>query len=80
MEMLNPTKDAYEELQHCFDHYNQRLFANELPACLITMQRKNQAYGYFSHSCLHFQTTLLASLALISLIYLKHQESFGNQQ
>lgn len=45
---MNPTAQAYAELQHCFDHYNDRLFNGELPPCLITMQREKRTYGYFS--------------------------------
>lgn len=46
--MTTPTKEAYDELQRAFDHYNRELFGSELPACLITMQREKRAYGYFS--------------------------------
>lgn len=46
--ILSPTTAAYAELQSAFDHYNHALFANALPHCLITMQRKKGVYGYFS--------------------------------
>lgn len=46
--MPTPTEQAYSELQHAYDYFNQQLFANQLPPCLITMQRKNRTYGYFS--------------------------------
>lgn len=46
--MKNPTLEAYAELQSAFEHYNQRLFDGQLPACLITMQREKRTYGYFS--------------------------------
>jgi hypothetical protein len=42
-----PTKEAYSELQQAFDFFSRELFAGQLPACLITMQRKNRTYGYF---------------------------------
>lgn len=45
---LNPTEQAYAELQAAFDHYNNALFDGELPPCLITMQREKRTYGYFS--------------------------------
>lgn len=45
---LDPTRQAYDELQGAFDHYNHRLFGGTLPACLITMQREKRTYGYFS--------------------------------
>lgn len=31
-----------------FDHFNKALFANELPQCLITVQREKNVMGYFS--------------------------------
>jgi predicted SprT family Zn-dependent metalloprotease len=46
--MLTPTEQAYTELQHAYDFFNTRLFDGQLPPCLITMQRKNRTYGYFS--------------------------------
>lgn len=45
---LNPTQKTYAELQHAFDVFNYRLFKNELPKCLITLQRKANTTGYFS--------------------------------
>src|SRR6266568_6157513 len=46
--MSTPTEQAYSELQHAYDVFNTRLFAGQLLPCLITMQRKNRTYGYFS--------------------------------
>src|SRR5712691_9136374 len=46
--MSTPTEQAYSELQHAYDVFNTRLFAGQLPSCLITIQRKNRTYGYFS--------------------------------
>lgn len=43
-----PTRQTYGELQKAYDFYNRRLFKGELPPCLITLQRKARAYGYFS--------------------------------
>lgn len=45
---MNPTHQTYSELQHAYDHFNQALFAGELPPCLITLQREKRSYGYFS--------------------------------
>jgi predicted SprT family Zn-dependent metalloprotease len=47
--MGSPTGQAYSELQQAFDHFNRELFGNELPHCLITLQREKSCYGYFSH-------------------------------
>ncbi len=46
--MATPTEQAYTELQHAYNVFNPRLFDGQLPPCLITMQRKNRTYGYFS--------------------------------
>lgn len=42
------TAQAYAELQHAFDYYNERLFGGAIPPCLITLQREKRTYGYFS--------------------------------
>lgn len=44
----DPTRKIYAELQQAFDAFNYRLFKNELPKCLITLQRKAKTTGYFS--------------------------------
>ncbi len=41
------TQQAYGELQIAYNFFNDRLFGNQLPHCLITLQRKNKARGYF---------------------------------
>lgn len=43
-----PTLEAYSELQQAYDHYNVALFEDQLPQCLITMQRQANCMGYFS--------------------------------
>lgn len=45
---LLPTTEAYGELQRAFSHFNEHLFENQLPECLITFQREKSTYGYFS--------------------------------
>lgn len=45
---VDPTTQAYAELQAAFVHYNDALFDGKLPFCLITMQREKRTYGYFS--------------------------------
>jgi predicted SprT family Zn-dependent metalloprotease len=48
MPTINPTELAYDKLNEAYSHFNRALFADALPACLITMQRKNKTYGYFA--------------------------------
>lgn len=43
-----PTKQIYSELVKAYDYFNKALFENKLPSCLITVQRKNNAHGFFS--------------------------------
>lgn len=48
MPTTNPTQKTYTDLTAAYDFFNERLFDGKLPPCLITMQRKNKAYGYFA--------------------------------
>ncbi|KFJ12801.1 sprT-like family protein [Delftia acidovorans] len=43
-----PTRAAYSELQQAYEHFNQCLFGDALPHCLITLQREKRTCGYFS--------------------------------
>lgn len=45
---MKPTEAAYAELQLAYDHFNRALFADQLPPCLLTIERKKRTYGYFS--------------------------------
>lgn len=45
-----PTSQAYTELQIAYDFFNEHLFENQLPQCLITMQRQKSTFGYFSRN------------------------------
>lgn len=45
---MQPTPEAYAELQQAFEHFNQALFDGALPDCLITLQRERRTHGYFS--------------------------------
>ena len=44
----NPTAKTYDGLNRAYVFFNDRLFAGELPACLVTLQRAKKAYGYFA--------------------------------
>ncbi|NKC02223.1 MAG: sprT domain-containing protein [Pseudomonadales bacterium] len=48
MAELKPTNETYSELQIAFAHFNLELFDSELPACLITLQRQKNTFGYLS--------------------------------
>jgi predicted SprT family Zn-dependent metalloprotease len=43
-----PTYDTYTELDRAYDSFNAALFGGHLPSCVITMQRRRKAYGYFA--------------------------------
>lgn len=44
---IAPTMEVYGPLQAAFDFYNSKLFANKLPPCMITLNRRGDGYGYF---------------------------------
>jgi predicted SprT family Zn-dependent metalloprotease len=44
-----PTEAVYKDLLYAYDYFNDVLFGGKLPTCLITMQRKPRARGYFSY-------------------------------
>lgn len=44
----DPTRRTYGGLSKAYAFFNARLFDDRLPACLITMQRRAKAYGYFA--------------------------------
>lgn len=43
------TRKAYVGLSDAYSFFNQKLFANTLPSCLITFQRKKNMRGYYSN-------------------------------
>lgn len=43
-----PTKDIYTALDKAFIYFNERLFDDKLPGCIITWQHRRRAYGYFA--------------------------------
>lgn len=45
---MHPTAEMYESLQMAFDHFNRRLFGNQLPKVILTVQRKKGVMGYFA--------------------------------
>src|SRR5262245_2820281 len=45
---VGPTERAYPALQQAYDFLNKRFFDGRLPGCMITMQRRRGANGYFA--------------------------------
>lgn len=45
---MRPTGQVYGELEQAYDHFNRLLFDGELPAVIITLQRKKGTRGYCS--------------------------------
>ena len=43
-----PTLASYNPLHRAAAFLNRRLFGGELPACLVTLQRRKRAYGFFA--------------------------------
>ncbi|APX10087.1 SprT-like domain-containing protein [Vibrio harveyi] len=46
--LAKPTAQTYEPLQRAFDYINEKLFDNQLPPVLITLQRQPNTMGYMS--------------------------------
>lgn len=44
---MKPTQETYSQLEKAYNHFNSALFGDALPPCVITLQRKKGAYGYF---------------------------------
>jgi predicted SprT family Zn-dependent metalloprotease len=44
----SPTQRTYDRLNEAYSYFNKKLFSGTLPHCLITMQRRSGAYGYFA--------------------------------
>lgn len=44
----NPTQSAYRQLAEAYAHFSRELFDSQLPPCLLTMQRRHGAYGFFA--------------------------------
>lgn len=44
---ITPTMSVHGMLDAAFTFFNRRLFDDELPVCLITIQRSRTAHGYF---------------------------------
>lgn len=45
---MRPTEETYFELQKAFDTFNALLFNNELPECVITLQREKRSCGLYT--------------------------------
>ena len=45
--MTTPTEQVYGNLQTAFDELNAKVFENELPHVVLTLQRKKNVYGFY---------------------------------
>lgn len=46
---IRPTIETYRELELAYVFFNERLFENKLPSCLITLQREKRTLGFHAH-------------------------------
>ena len=44
----NPTEEFYQLLNQAYSHFNLFLFDEQLPWCMLTLQRSSNTMGYFS--------------------------------
>lgn len=42
------TTNQFKNLEDIYNYYNQALFGNELPSCMVNLSRKNRSYGFFA--------------------------------
>jgi predicted SprT family Zn-dependent metalloprotease len=43
------TREEYAGFNSVYEWFNEKLFGNQLPPCLITLQRKAHSHGYFAN-------------------------------
>jgi hypothetical protein len=65
--ILNPTSATYDSLLLAYKFMNEHLFANALPACLITLQRETHTFGYFCHKRFTYDKNVKQSTDEIAL-------------
>jgi predicted SprT family Zn-dependent metalloprotease len=61
------TQEFYTNLQTAYNYFNEKLFQSELPQCMVTLNRKNNAKGYFCPQVFAQLTDPLNFIAEISL-------------
>ncbi len=44
---MKPSQDIFEEIQSVYEALNWHLFEDELPNCVLSLQRRKNSYGYF---------------------------------
>ncbi len=42
-----PSAAQMEAFQGLFDYFNEKLFGNRLPACILNFSRDHKAHGFF---------------------------------
>lgn len=47
--MPTPTEELYSAISQAYDYFNDVLFDNTLPKCILTLQRSHKTMGYASH-------------------------------
>ena len=45
---MSVTAKQFNTLEDLFDYYNEALFDNELPDCLVNLSRHKGAHGFFA--------------------------------
>lgn len=45
---MEPTKEFYDLFQKIFDYFNEHLFENKLPNCMIVITRKKNVFGHYA--------------------------------
>ena len=70
---MKPTEDFYNLFQFIFDYFNEKLFDNELPNCMIIITRKSNVMGYYSNErWVNKQNVLTDELAINPTFFNKY--------
>lgn len=69
-----PTLSMYSFIQNAYDFFNDQLFGNELPTCMLTFQRDKAVMGYFaSDRWTGGDNTLVHEIALNPSYFITHR-------
>ena len=67
-----PTLDMYQFVQIAYDWFNERLFNNQLGACIFTFQREKNTMGYYSRGRWQGEEQKIDEIALNPNYFITH--------
>jgi hypothetical protein len=67
-----PTPENYETLQFAWAFFNERLFDDQLPPCMITLQRFHKSSGYFVPNGWQDENGTISDEISLNPAYMRH--------